>query len=53
MRTVKGVSKMSGISVRTLHYYDEIGLKWTCWKAPRIRSAWKHCRHTRSALTVC
>lgn len=30
MRTVKEVSQMSGISVRTLHYYDEIGLKWTC-----------------------
>lgn len=26
MRTVKEVSKLSGISVRTLHYYDEIGL---------------------------
>ncbi len=26
MRTVKEVSKMTGISVRTLHYYDEIGL---------------------------
>lgn len=26
MRTVKEVSELSGISVRTLHYYDEIGL---------------------------
>lgn len=26
MRTVKEVSQISGISVRTLHYYDEIGL---------------------------
>lgn len=26
MRTVKEVSKLAGISVRTLHYYDEIGL---------------------------
>lgn len=26
MRTVKEVSNMTGISVRTLHYYDEIGL---------------------------
>ncbi|MDO4273240.1 MAG: MerR family transcriptional regulator [Eubacteriales bacterium] len=26
MRTVKEVSDMTGISVRTLHYYDEIGL---------------------------
>lgn len=26
MRTVKEVSKLTGISVRTLHYYDEIGL---------------------------
>lgn len=26
MRTVKEVSDITGISVRTLHYYDEIGL---------------------------
>lgn len=26
MRTVKQVSEMTGISVRTLHYYDQIGL---------------------------
>ena len=26
MRTVKELSKLTGISVRTLHYYDEIGL---------------------------
>lgn len=26
MRTVKDVSKLTSISVRTLHYYDEIGL---------------------------
>lgn len=26
MRTVKEVSELAGISVRTLHYYDEIGL---------------------------
>ena len=26
MRTVKEVSRLSGVSVRTLHYYDEIGL---------------------------
>ncbi|MCX7709921.1 MAG: MerR family transcriptional regulator [Clostridia bacterium] len=26
MRTVNDVSKLTGISVRTLHYYDEIGL---------------------------
>lgn len=26
MRTVKDISKLTGISVRTLHYYDEIGL---------------------------
>lgn len=26
MRTVKDISRMTGISVRTLHYYDEIGL---------------------------
>lgn len=26
MRTVKEVSQLTGISVRTLHYYDEIGL---------------------------
>ena len=26
MRTVKEISKLTGISVRTLHYYHEIGL---------------------------
>ena len=26
MRTVNEVSKLTGISVRTLHHYDEIGL---------------------------
>ncbi len=26
MYTVKQLSKMAGISIRTLHYYDEIGL---------------------------
>ena len=26
MKTVKEVSKISGVSVRTLHYYDSIGL---------------------------
>lgn len=26
MRTVNEVSKMTGVSIRTLHYYDEIGL---------------------------
>lgn len=26
MRTVKEISTTAGISVRTLHYYDEIGL---------------------------
>ena len=26
MKTVKEVSKLTGVSVRTLHYYDEIGL---------------------------
>ena len=26
MRTVKEVSNLTGISVRTLHYYDEIDL---------------------------
>ena len=26
MKTVKEVAEMTGISVRTLHYYDEIGL---------------------------
>ena len=26
MMTVKEVSKLTGVSVRTLHYYDEIGL---------------------------
>ena len=26
MKTVKEVSALMGVSVRTLHYYDEIGL---------------------------
>ncbi len=26
MKTVKEVSEMTGVSVRTLHYYDGIGL---------------------------
>jgi len=26
MRTVKEISDITGISVRTFHYYDEIGL---------------------------
>ena len=26
MRTIKEIAKLTGISVRTLHYYDEIGL---------------------------
>lgn len=26
MRTVKEISDLTGISIRTLHYYDEIGL---------------------------
>ena len=26
MRTVNEVSKMTGVSIRTLHYYDQIGL---------------------------
>ena len=26
MMTVNEVSKLTGVSVRTLHYYDEIGL---------------------------
>lgn len=35
MRTVKQVSELTGISVRTLHYYDEIGL----FKPSEIRSS--------------
>ena len=26
MRTVKEVSQLTGVSVRTLHYYDALGL---------------------------
>ena len=26
MKTVKEVSKLTGVSIRTLHYYDTIGL---------------------------
>lgn len=35
MRTVKQVSELTGISVRTLHYYDEIGL----FKPSRVTEA--------------
>lgn len=33
MRTVKELAEITGISVRTLHYYDEIGLS-----TPTVRS---------------
>lgn len=34
MRTVKEISDLTGISVRTLHYYDEIGfLKPTVYRS--------------------
>ena len=48
MRTVKEISDLTGISVRTLHYYDEIGLLKPTEKAERdtgfmtIR-LWKPC----------
>lgn len=47
MRTVKEISDLTGISVRTLHYYDEIGLLKPTKKVMRdtgfmtIRH-WKH-----------
>ena len=47
MRTVKEISDLTGISVRTLHYYDEIGLLKPTEKVMRdtgfmtIRN-WKH-----------
>ncbi len=31
--TVKHLSKIAGVSVRTLHYYDEIGLLNPSWLA--------------------
>ena len=34
MMTVKEISKLTGISVRTLHYYDEIGLLKPTSKSP-------------------
>ncbi len=34
MKTVKEISKITGISVRTLHYYDEIGLLRPTEKSP-------------------
>lgn len=48
MRTVKEISDLTGISVRTLHYYDEIGLLKPTEKSEvdtgfmTIRH-WKHC----------
>ena len=35
MMTVKEMSELTGISVRTLHYYDEIGLFTPTEKAKR------------------
>ena len=35
MRTVKEISDLTGISVRTLHYYDQIGLLGPRRKARR------------------
>ncbi len=32
MRTVKEVSNLTGISVRTLHYYDEIRVVKADWQ---------------------
>ena len=38
MRTVKQVSDMTGISVRALHYYDQIGLlRPTVWNEAGYR----------------
>src|SRR5215210_6529006 len=32
--TVKQVSRLSGVSVRTLHFYDEVGLLKPAYQAP-------------------
>ena len=44
MRTVKEVAELTGISVRTLHYYDKIGLfrPTTCSEAGYRLYEWKY-----------
>lgn len=41
MRTVKEVAEITGISARTLHYYDEIDLSCPTSKHVPFFSAWK------------
>ena len=47
MRRVKEISELTGISVRTLHYYDEIGLlkPTECW----LPQSWSTPNHTGDA----
>ena len=40
MRTVKEISDLTGISVRTLHYYDEIGRSEERRVGKECRSRW-------------
>ncbi len=47
MRTVKEVAEITGISVRTLHYYDEIGLL-----APTAKSEARYRLYDDKALEV-
>lgn len=42
MKTVKEVSILTGISVRTLHYYDEIGLFKPTEVSDQLRCAGKY-----------
>ena len=48
MRTVKEVSKLTGVSVRTLHYYDAIGLL----KPTKVTEA-GYRMYDDAALAVC
>ena len=57
MKTVKEVSELTGISVRTLHYYDEIGL----FKPTEVteagyrlyRKAWADTGISRAGSSAC
>ena len=56
MKTVKEISQITGISVRTLHYYDEIGLLKPTPKPKRDTGfmtikPWKHSGRSYSSAS--
>ena len=54
MKTVKEVSALMGVSVRTLHYYDEIGLLRTAegWESGETAAAVDE-EHARGQRVFC